>query len=343
MVKASCCFCRFNVISVFFQLWQWLWPQPQDAAYCRYALDWQQQCPTKKQLASFQRHPCTLIFVVHHHVPSHEHKSFTISATSLSPKKKQPSSKDPHLWGWHVAERCYARLLAIYPSDQRLHSNCWDPPPRWHRDSYVSSRWWLTAPGGWNYVLKLGGPKNKRVQMSPFTFWYFTKGPMPQSIPVILLKVFLSTPYRHDAYQHNSPLKEELKMQFFFTAPRKDVHHGARFANDNPRWCPPRESPISVEEDDNFVGVRPPHCRSQARSVSENRVIGWCWNYCMVPCDFWMMTPTHTHKRFLLGHWMSVNSNHWSNQSYSHKYGQSDKERESLFNETCHSADSCSD
>lgn len=130
-----------------------------------------------------------------------------ISNLTLS-EKKQPSSKDPHLWGWHVAERCYARLLAIYPSDQRLHSNCWDPPPRWHRDSYVSSRWWLTAPGGWNYVLKLGGPKNKRVQMSPFTFWYFTKGPMPQSIPVILLKVFLSTPYRHDAYQHNSPLKE---------------------------------------------------------------------------------------------------------------------------------------
>ena len=58
---------------------------------------------------------------------------------------------------------------------------------------------------------------------------------MPQSLAVILLKVFLSTPYRHDAYQHNSPLKEELKMQFFFTAPRKDVHHGARFANGNPR------------------------------------------------------------------------------------------------------------
>jgi len=93
----------------------------------------------------------------------------------------------------------------------------------------------LRVEAGWSE--KQEGP-NVSIQ-SPFDsslpWFYFTKGPMPQSIPVILLKAFLSTPYRHDAYQHNSPLKEELKMQFFFTAPRKDVHHGARFANDNPR------------------------------------------------------------------------------------------------------------
>lgn len=339
-------FLSFQCDQFFFQQWQWLWPQPQDAAYYRYALDWQQQCPTKKQLASFQRHPCTLIFV--YTIMSHPMNANLSPYQQPHSLRKKTQALNTPTFGDGMLQK---GAMQGFSQFTHLTKGCTQIAET-HRHGGIGTATSQVADGWqhleaettcWSWVVRkvTGWPRLHSPFDSGLPWFYFTKGPMPQSLAVILLNVFLSTPYRHDAYQHNSPWKEELKMQFFFTAPRKDVHHGARFANGNPRWCPPRESPISVEEDDNFVGVRPPHCRSQARSVSENRVIGWCWNYCMVPCDFWMMTRTH--RRFLLDHWMLVNSNHWSNQSYSHKYGQSDKERESLFNETCHSADSCSD
>lgn len=124
MVKASCCFCRFNVISFFFNY-------DNDYGHHRSRrmlhiivtrLTDSNNVPQKNNLQVF-RDIHVHSFLCTPSCPIHEHKSFIISATSLSPKKK-PSSKHPHLWGWHVAERCYVRLLAIYPSDQRLHSNC---------------------------------------------------------------------------------------------------------------------------------------------------------------------------------------------------------------------------